>query len=224
MKKWTKGEENFIRNNIDKYSNLELSKILNRNENSVSAFISRKQIKKNIILNDNEEIKPIFNGRYFITSFGRIFDKMNNEMKLTNFSGYKRITLSPNFKVKKKYFIHRLVAENFIPNNDKDKKFINHKDLNRSNNHASNLEWCTQSENEFHKIKNKPEIKYHLSLVNTKNNPERKIVINEVENICKLIKDGKNVSEISKITNTDSKRISAIKNKRLWKSISKKYF
>lgn len=225
MKNWNSADENFIRNNINNFSISELSKYLNRSEASISSFISRKQLKKDIILNDGEKIKPIFNNRYFITSFGRIFDKMNNEMKLTNFSGYKRVTLSPEFKVKKKYFVHRLVAEAFIPNNDISKKYINHKDFNRSNNNVSNLEWCTQSENEFHKMKNRPEIKDHLSLVNRKsNNLEKTNLIKQVNEICKLISEGKSVSDISKILNIDSKRISAIKNKRLWKSISKKYF
>lgn len=44
---------------------------------------------------------------------------------------------------------HRLVALAFIPNPDK-KPQINHKDLDRRNNHPSNLEWCTNEENAAH--------------------------------------------------------------------------
>ena len=45
--------------------------------------------------------------------------------------------------------IHQLVAETFIPNPD-GKQCVNHKDGNKQNNHVSNLEWCTHSENNRH--------------------------------------------------------------------------
>lgn len=51
--------------------------------------------------------------------------------------------------VKKKRYIHRLVAQHFIPNPEF-KKEVNHKDGDKSNNHVDNLEWCTRLENEKH--------------------------------------------------------------------------
>lgn len=64
--------------------------------------------------------------------------------------GYKRIVLMKDAK-KKRYMCHRLVAETFIPNPD-NKPYVNHIDGNRGNNCVSNLEWCTQSENEQHAV------------------------------------------------------------------------
>lgn len=49
--------------------------------------------------------------------------------------------------------MHRLVCEFFYGlNNEKTK--VNHKDGNKQNNHADNLEWCNDSENIRHAIKN----------------------------------------------------------------------
>lgn len=58
-----------------------------------------------------------------------------------NNSGYCCIRLSKQGK-KKNHLIHRLVAEHFIPNG-KGLPVVNHKDENKMNNKASNLEWCT---------------------------------------------------------------------------------
>ena len=51
----------------------------------------------------------------------------------------------------KSYRVHRLVADAFLPPPPTPKhKYVNHKDGNPSNNHVSNLEWCTHSENIAH--------------------------------------------------------------------------
>jgi hypothetical protein len=63
-------------------------------------------------------------------------------------NGYAFVCLSVNSKCK--YFhVHRLVAIAFIENTY-NKSQINHKDLNKTNNHISNLEWVTAKENNTH--------------------------------------------------------------------------
>jgi len=63
-------------------------------------------------------------------------------------SKYARVTLSKGHKTKR-FSVHRLVAETFIPNTD-NKPFVNHIDNNGLNNNVSNLEWVTHSENMIH--------------------------------------------------------------------------
>lgn len=61
---------------------------------------------------------------------------------------YYRVALFKNGK-RANLSIHRLVAEAFIQNTE-NKPYINHIDGNPSNNHVTNLEWCTAKENTIH--------------------------------------------------------------------------
>ena len=54
---------------------------------------------------------------------------------------------------KKQYYVHRLVAETFIPN-PKNLGDVNHKDCCKTNNILINLEWCSRSDNIKHAYKN----------------------------------------------------------------------
>lgn len=90
---------------------------------------------------------------YEVSEFGEVrrTDKKYGETVkpyLTN-SGYLQVYLrKPNFKRKHKY-IHKIVAEAYIPNPSK-LKTVNHKDGNKKNNAVSNLEWVTRSQNVIH--------------------------------------------------------------------------
>lgn len=65
--------------------------------------------------------------------------------------GYDYVCLSKDGKTKK-YKIHRLVGEHFIPNLE-NKRTINHIDGNKHNNTVENLEWATYKENQQHAIR-----------------------------------------------------------------------
>jgi len=62
-----------------------------------------------------------------------------------NGRGYLTVTLYKDRKGAHKY-VHRLIAEAFIPNPD-NKKYVDHIDTNRKNNCVANLRWVTGSEN-----------------------------------------------------------------------------
>jgi len=74
--------------------------------------------------------------------------------------GYPCVSLHKG-KQKKNIYVHRLLAEHFIPNPE-NKLQVNHIDGNKQNNSLDNLEWVTPSENIQHAFKtglNKSNIK-----------------------------------------------------------------
>lgn len=86
---------------------------------------------------------------YYVTEDGDIlsnrkFNKTTAMRPFTDGSGYHRVKL-----MGKTYKVHRLVAEAYIPN-PYNKPTVNHKDGNKTNNQACNLEWSTWSENKQH--------------------------------------------------------------------------
>ena len=105
-------------------------------------------------LNENDGI--VTHDKYVVFSTGDVFNLHGAKMVgMIDRCGYHEIVLNG-----KPYRVHRLVAEAFIPNTE-NKPCINHKDGNKQNNNADNLEWCTHSENTIHSFKNGLQKKVH---------------------------------------------------------------
>ena len=67
-------------------------------------------------------------------------------------NGYYRVSFSINRK-RKQFYVHRLIAEYFIPNPNNLPQ-VNHIDGNKLNNSLDNLEWVTVQDNVIHAYKN----------------------------------------------------------------------
>lgn len=96
-----------------------------------------------------EEWRPIkgYEGLYEISNRGNI-KRCGRLLKLSAWNKYKVIRLRKDGNSKTQY-VHRLVAQTFIPNPE-NKGYVNHIDCNKMNNSIENLEWCTRQENERH--------------------------------------------------------------------------
>lgn len=77
---------------------------------------------------------------------------------MLHYKGYLQVRLKVNNRPKT-FFVHRLVAESFIPNPN-GYKYVNHIDEDKTNNSVENLEWCSALYNNLYgsrlsKISNK---------------------------------------------------------------------
>jgi len=103
---------------------------------------------------NNEVWKQIdADGLYYVSDMGRVLSKKKHKDGIIlkpyfDTCGYAYIEISD-----KNVSVHRLVAEAFIDNAE-GKAEVNHINGNKQDNRASNLEWCTRSENIAHAFKN----------------------------------------------------------------------
>lgn len=121
-------------------------------------MLIKLKINNNMEEYKKENWKPIngYEGLYEISDLGRVKSlrrKKNNKPLIfsncKNSNGYNAVNLRKDNKIKR-FTIHRLVALNFLENNE-NKPDVNHIDGNKNNNELNNLEWCTKSENQQHR-------------------------------------------------------------------------
>jgi hypothetical protein len=107
------------------------------------------------LINDEVYVDILnYEGVYKVNKKGQVFSVRSNKVlrQYKRPDGYTQVTLTVNYKYKH-WLVHRLVAETFI-DNPTNKKEVNHKDFNRANNNANNLEWVTPKENTQYSVPN----------------------------------------------------------------------
>ena len=104
------------------------------------------------------KILPTRFPRYSVSDTGKVFHDgkespahPRGNLTKVNDSRYMAANISiydenGKFTKQVKYYVHRLVAEAFIPNPE-NLSDVDHIDCNKSNNHVSNLRWVSREEN-----------------------------------------------------------------------------
>lgn len=162
-----------------------------------------------------EVIKDIkgFEGRYTISNLGIVRSLLTGKIMkyhITKF-GYARVNLRiAKSRDYKSYFVHRLVALNFLdnPNNLAE---VNHIDCNRLNNRIDNLEWISRKEN----------IKHSFIFGNASNkghkNPNSKLSSIDIEAIRALNRTKRFYgTQIAKLFKVSESTISSILTNNTW--------
>lgn len=154
---------------------------------------------------------------YLINENGQVYSKKRNKLlsPFYNRRGYLRVNLYRN-KKRKFFSIHRLVAMTFL-NNSNNLPQVNHIDGNKLNNNISNLEWCTNFQNNKHAWDNGLKENTRESLV-------RHLDDNLKELFDDIFKNQLKQKDISKKYNLKSSYVSNIKNKRKLKTAISEYF
>lgn len=102
-----------------------------------------------------------YEGLYGVTSCGRVYSYKSKKFLTPKHTrnGYLRIKLCKNGKAKQ-FYVHRLVAEAYIPNQDNLPQ-VDHIDNDKTHNYLNNLQWITNRDN-VRKSCNKPILQFDL--------------------------------------------------------------
>ena len=137
-----------------------------------------------------------FGDRFLISDEGEIYSlisKKKLKQTLNKSTGYIGVVVSLGGRNKKILIkTHIAVASTFVEGY-KDGLVVNHKDGNKKNNNASNLEWVTHKQNSIHASKN--------GLLHGKTGCDvynSKISESDVRNIREMLKNGEKQCDIAK--------------------------
>ncbi len=223
MKPWTINEINFLKDNYLIMSTKELAKQLNRDYSVTKRQLARYVFDINDTNLPDGFIKIDCSPIHAINRNGQVIRiRTRRTIKAhPNKKGYPTVCLQG----KKSKTVHRLVAETFIPN-PRNLPQVNHIDGIKTNNHVSNLEWCTNDQNRQHAmisgLWDNIGTKVRVNQIGEFNSSA---ILNEsdVFNIYNQLLEGKGVCSIARIYGVNHATISAIKSGKSWKHLYSYY-
>ena len=147
-----------------------------------------------------KEIWKKYKGNYVVSNLGNIKNiKTNRILKLRkSHRGYLKTNISVNGETET-IFIHRIIAQAFIPNPNNLPQ-VNHKDECKTNNCVDNLEWCTAKYN------------MNYGTITERRISKRRKIVYQYDLNDNLINQFKSNREASRILNINSGAISRVCN------------
>lgn len=160
-------------------------------------------------------MKKIPNSKdYYVDYDGSIY-KGKNKLKCNNQNGYRAVMITYKDGSRKRWYVHRIVAEIYLENKDR-KPFVNHIDGDKANNSVSNLEWVTCKENARHAS--------DTGLIKSGEDSRTAIYSNkQIHDVCKMLQENCRVNDISVVTKVCRKTVTQIKTQKQWLTISCQY-
>ncbi len=156
--------------------------------------------------------KVISNQRVAGRSGKGISTKEKELAQMYNQRGYKMVNLIRDKKSKTRY-VHRLVAQAFIPNPDNLPQ-VNHIDGNKENNDVANLEWVSAKENNHHALRTGLRTGQKGSA-----NSQSKLQEEDAIKIIHLVMQGLSNIEIAEQFKLHDRYVSLIRGKKRWKHL-----
>lgn len=169
--------------------------------------------------------KPVvgWEGYYWVSNTGEVKGRRGGLRHLVSKTGYHSVSLekgsrSKGERVSKYALVHRLVAEAFIPNPHGFPQ-VNHKDEDKSNNSAENLEWCTAKYNmnygeaaktRFQKIDFGAEWRKEMARRNGAKTTSKRVI--QINKKGEIVAEYKSIKAASRSTNIHHSNIARVAN------------
>lgn len=164
-----------------------------------------------------DELGRILSVERYVLCSGLILVPESWRKPILHQTGYMVINLAKN-GITKTHRIHKLVAIAFITKKEGDGNVINHKNGDKTDNRACNLEWCTNLENSTHAVK--------MGLIRVKgcNNPSAKLTYPQIVEAKALVLSGLTLKRIGKLFSVVGTTVSKALDREFgidWRSVQK---
>lgn len=160
-------------------------------------------------------------GNYMASDDGRIYSKHTGIYlkQRQNRGGYSVLNLRSDQGNIKTVSVHQLIAKAHIPNNNFDRKYVNHINSIRDDNRVENLEWCTAKENMNHALKFgnfRPSFSNEKGFNKGTRNPRNRLTEEDVLDIRMFFENNISMKDIARVYGVAYETIRSITNRRNW--------
>ena len=156
----------------------------------------------------------IINGAtYTVYENGDVYGKQKKIIQRTNIDGYLTFTAGKKGN-RMSVRTHRLVAKAFVPNPNGYPE-VDHKDANRENAAASNLEWVSHQEN----VNRAHKKGHYAGRIQGEKNPKAKLKEEQVRDLRELYEYGYTIRDLHKQFGIPESTIGNIVHRHTWKDV-----